>query len=132
MIALVEMVFTEAVFGRLRGFFLGRVLIWGGVLRWTLWPGLRFGWRRNEHFKHVPQTAGSKHIASHVQWTAYSDVDGQDHDERAETNQKTPNQPQGKSLVHKAKCDPVCGFAQALLSRSLFKSTRRLDRRLAI
>lgn len=127
MIGLVEMVFAKGVFGSLGRFFPGRFLRWCGLLRWKLWLGLTLGWRRDEHFKHVPQRAGSEHVTGDIQWTAYGDIDGQNHDERAETNQKTPNQPQGKCLVHTMKCDPVWRFVQALASHFFVKAAHNWD-----
>ncbi len=122
MVVLVEMIFAERMFRGFRGRLLGRVLFWRDFWRGPLRFGFSIGRGGNEDFEHVPQCARAQHVTSHIQRAAYGDIRGKDHDKCAKPNQKAPDQPQRKCLVHAAKCDPVYELAQPLLVCFFFMS----------
>jgi hypothetical protein len=108
---LIEVIFTKRVFRfftseRLAALW-GRCLLWGKRRACLLRAGCRY-----DQLEDVPKGASAEDIAGHVQWAAYGDIEGQNHHESAEAKQQAPNQPQGKRLIHRTKCDPVSDLAQ--------------------
>lgn len=127
MIGLIEMVFTQRVFRFLaRGRF--ATLRRGRLLRGKWRARLLGARRRYDQFEYVPQGASAEDIASHIQWAAYGDIEGQNHYERAEAKQQAPNQPQGKRLIHRTKCDPVSDLAQPRMSCFSMSASPCLER----
>ena len=126
------MVFTKGMFGFFVRGLLGCASFWRHLWGKTLWLFLTFARGRNEDFEYIPQGTGAEHVGRHIQWTAYGDVEGQDHDESAEAKQKASNQPQCKCLVHREKCDPVCDPVQPLLDYFFFKNPIQLGRVLTL